>query len=380
MSTSTTRWLLNVHRWCGLIVSANLFVMALTGIILVYHDEIDQVLGVGAVTSQGPNRASLGDTIALARASQPGSHAVYLFADEASHPGVAFVGLSKTSRRLGEARPVAVDRRSGRVLPQLDLQGTFTNKVLKLHAELFMGSLGRLLIGLVALALLVSLTSGAIIYGPLMKRFAFGLLRRDRSRRTFLADLHKLLGATTFGWLLLVAATGLFLSLGSVVLQFYSATELAALGAPYRNDPIVEDLQTVDAAVDQAERAAKGPRWSIVSLPGSDLASPRHYGVLLKGGPGMQSRMLTLAMVDAKTPSSASVQDLPLYLKALLLSEPLHFGDYGGGPLKVIWVLFGLATLGLSGSGVWAFFTARGDRSAKRSSRILDEEGGVPAP
>ncbi len=109
------------------------------------------------------------------------------------HPGIAFVGLSKTSRKLDDAKPVGIDLHQGKVLAGLDFDGSFTGVVLKIHAELFAGPIGRLLVGLVALALLVSLTSGAIVYGPMMKRFAFGLLRRDRARRTFLADLHKLL-------------------------------------------------------------------------------------------------------------------------------------------------------------------------------------------
>lgn len=354
-------------------MSINLFVLALTGIILIFHEEIDSALGVVPAAQAGENRTSLAEAIALAKQGEPGAHPVFLFADEEEHPGVAFVGMSKTSRKLDDAKTVSVDLRRGQLLPTVDFDGSFTGVVFRLHAELLAGPIGRLLVGVVALALVISLVSGAVVYGPMMKRFAFGLLRRDRARRTFLADLHKLVGATTFGWLLLVTLTGLFLSLGSVALQYYSVTELAALGAPYAKEPIVEELGSVDEAIKTAESTAAGRSWSFVALPGSDLASPRHYTVLLKGGTGLQSRMLTLALVDAKQPSRGEAHELPLYLKVLLLSEPLHFGDYGGWPLKLVWTLFGVTTLVLSASGVWVFASGRGDRRARKRSQVIDD-------
>lgn len=197
------------------------------------------------------------------------------------------------------------------------------------------------------------------MYGPVMRKFVFGLVRRNKSRRTLYADLHKLLGAATLGWTFVVAGTGLVLSVGSLLLQYYSTTELAALGKPYATEAIVTDLDTIDRAVAQAERGEPGRHWSIVALPGSDLASPRHYTVLLQGGKGIEARVLTMALVDAKDPARSEAHQLPLYLRALLLSEPLHFGNYGGLGLKLIWTLFGLATLVLSASGVWSFWLGR---------------------
>jgi uncharacterized iron-regulated membrane protein len=44
---------------------------------------------------------------------------------------------------------------------------------------------------------------------------------------------------------------------------------------------------------------------------------------------------------------------LPWYLTALLVSQPLHFGDYGGMPMKVLWALLDLATILVLGSGVY---------------------------
>ena len=46
-------------------------------------------------------------------------------------------------------------------------------------------------------------------------------------------------------------------------------------------------------------------------------------------------------------------RDLPWYLTALLVSQPLHFGDYGGGWLQFLWALLDIATIFVLGSGLY---------------------------
>ena len=45
------------------------------------------------------------------------------------------------------------------------------------------------------------------------------------------------------------------------------------------------------------------------------------------------------------------------YLRALELSRPLHFGDYGGMPLKIIWVLLDLVAIAVLGSGLYLWLS-----------------------
>jgi uncharacterized iron-regulated membrane protein len=51
--------------------------------------------------------------------------------------------------------------------------------------------------------------------------------------------------------------------------------------------------------------------------------------------------------------------ELPWYLQALLLSQPLHFGDYGGMPMKILWTLLDLATIVVLGSGLYLWVKKR---------------------
>ena len=46
-------------------------------------------------------------------------------------------------------------------------------------------------------------------------------------------------------------------------------------------------------------------------------------------------------------------------MKALSLSQPLHFGDYGGLGLKIVWALLDLATIIILGSGLYLWLTKK---------------------
>jgi uncharacterized iron-regulated membrane protein len=50
---------------------------------------------------------------------------------------------------------------------------------------------------------------------------------------------------------------------------------------------------------------------------------------------------------------------MPWYLTALLLSQPLHFGDYGEMPLKILWALFDLLAIVVLISGLYLWWKKR---------------------
>lgn len=368
MSPTVTRRLLSIHRICGLIVSLNMLLFAITGAILIFHEELDS----GPQTTAGARSVTLARAVDIARATKPAAQAVFVFRDEEEYPGAIMVGLTEGSNKLADSKSVFVDAVSGKALAGIDPDSSFTAWVLRLHAQLLLGPGGAFLVGLIGLLLLVSLGTGVVIYGPMMKRFVFGTLRREHHLRTLVADLHKLLGVASFGWTLVVVATGTFLSIGSQLLQLYTMTELAALAKPYAAEAPVTSFESLDAAVDNAEHASGGRKWSLVALPGSDFSSPRHYAVLLKGEAGLDQRMLTMGLVDARDPSRVDHRQFPWYLRALLVSEPLHFGDYGGMPLKLLWLLFTVITAAMTVSGVWVTLAARRDRSARRRDEAID--------
>ena len=54
-----------------------------------------------------------------------------------------------------------------------------------------------------------------------------------------------------------------------------------------------------------------------------------------------------------------AVVEMPWYLRTLQVSRPLHFGDYGGMPLKIFWALLDLVTIAVLGSGLYLWLSRR---------------------
>ena len=74
-------------------------------------------------------------------------------------------------------------------------------------------------------------------------------------------------------------------------------------------------------------------------------------------------------LVDARTAQVTAAPQLPWYLTALLVSQPLHFGDYGGMPMKILWALLDIATIVVLGSGLYLWLRKGGRRPALQSTR-----------
>ncbi len=118
------------------------------------------------------------------------------------------------------------------------------------------------------------------------------------------------------------------------------------------------------------------PGMKIVSVvfPNEVLTSPRHYLVWMKGDAPVTSRLLTPAIVDAETGKLTVAKGLPWYLRALEVSRPLHFGDYGGMPLKIIWALFDAALIGVLVSGLYLWLSRRKRPVEEELNRLVTEE------
>ena len=73
----------------------------------------------------------------------------------------------------------------------------------------------------------------------------------------------------------------------------------------------------------------------------------------MNGNEAFSSRMYRPVLIDANTGQLTDAPVLPWYLKALLVSQPLHFGDYGGQAMKLLWALLDIATIILLGTGLY---------------------------
>jgi uncharacterized iron-regulated membrane protein len=119
--------------------------------------------------------------------------------------------------------------------------------------------------------------------------------------------------------------------------------------------------------------AAPGTRPQFVAFPGVRFSSNHHYAVWLKGATPATEQLLTPALIDAETGALSELRRMPWYMLALRLSQPLHFGDYGGLPLKLLWALLDLVAILVLGSGLYLWLARRRTPAEQRLSELAAE-------
>jgi uncharacterized iron-regulated membrane protein len=203
--------------------------------------------------------------------------------------------------------------------------------------------------------LLVAIVSGVVLYSPFMRKLDFGTVRREKRPRLKWLDLHNLLGVVTLVWLFVVGATGMINTWADLVIKYWQYDQLTTLLAPYKNEPVVAvgERGSVQRSYDAAMQHAPGNRLSFIAFPGTAFSSPHHTTFFLQGKEPFTSKLLQPVLVDAKTTEITAAPKLPWYLTALLVSQPLHFGDYGGMPMQILWALLDIATIIVLGSGLY---------------------------
>lgn len=235
--------------------------------------------------------------------------------------------------------------------------------VLKLHTDMFAGQAGKLFLGGMGLLFAVAIVSGVVLYGPFTRRQHFATIRETSSRRVFWLDWHNLTGVVTIMWALVVGLTGVVNTWAELMLDQWKSTELAAMVAPYAGKPPPAHLASLDDVVGQAIKTAPGMQVAFIAFPGTPFSSSHHFAAFMRGDTPLTARLLKPVLLDGETADVADSRALPLYLQALLISQPLHFGDYGGMPLKIVWATLDALTIIVIGSGFYLWWARRRRRA-----------------
>lgn len=362
-----------VHKWSSLVCTLFMLLLCLTGLPLIFSHEIDHLVGdeveMPALPAGTPH-VSLDRIVAAAEAHHPGLVPLYLFAGD-DDPDLWMAKMDTrvdTDERL--ARFAYVDARSAEILGEPNFGEGFMSVMYRLHVDLYAGLPGKLFLGAMGLLLLVALVSGVVLYAPFMRKLEFGTVRRQR-RQTRWLDLHNLIGIVTLVWALVVGFTGVINTWADLILQAWQRDQVAVLQSGGAQTLLAADSRlappadgSLQAALDRVMAAAPGMKADMIAFPGTLRATPDHFAVMLLGDTPLTSRMTRALLVDPANGEVLEAAGRPWYVTAFMLSEPLHFGDYGGLPLKILWGLLDLLTIIVLGSGLYLWWKKRSTTGA----------------
>ncbi|RMB08176.1 PepSY-associated TM helix domain-containing protein [Eilatimonas milleporae] len=354
------------HSVLGLSFAALIYVICLSGTILVMAHEIErwEYPAGPLVNTATPDQidAALANGYAYARENDK-LHDIFIETPRPDAPRLR-VRILDSERGIDETW---LARQDGTLMERHD--STVFRFLADLHIFLHMPrTIGLFIVGLIGVTLLSSILSGVLAH-PRIFRDAFSL-RWGGSRRLQEADLHNRLSVWGLPFHIAVSLTGALLGLSTLILGVlaYAAfdgdmekargtvagpaiAEDDTPAPPLRVGPtlhrlLAEHPQGRLLRVRVGHMATKGQAFEVqLTAPGHLTSSERYYF----DGAGND---LGMAGYADGTPGQQIIGAL----------GPLHFGWFGGLPVKLAYVLLGAALTVVTCSGVTIWIARRRDR------------------
>ncbi|MDA8019776.1 MAG: PepSY domain-containing protein [Thermoanaerobaculia bacterium] len=365
------------HRWFGLLASLWLILLAMTGSIIVFYDELDVLLSDQRVASPSGEKVPLQVALDAAEASRPGTYA--RFVDLANVPTetmrVFLADRADSASPLQHETHVFVDPYTGRIAGVREMDSWHIDRhhlmdfVYGLHLDLHLGGVAVWLLGLLGILWTLDHFVGAALAFPKLKRWSRSFkVRWDAggSRRVY--DLHRAGGLWFFPITLVLAFTGAYFNwydyFEGVASRVSAITPRYSWTASVLDSPLYDMPISLDGAVSAARTAADGAEVDMIAiLPAKGIYEARvfdHRDMDMYG-----RRMIA---VDGR--SGAILEDLHAADGTsadvfFAWQYPLHSGKGFGWPGRLAIFFAGLAVLGLNLTGIMIWWRKRRGRSSR---------------
>lgn len=255
--------MLTLHLWAGLLASAFLLVLGLTGSLLVYERGIDHALNRRLVDVQPATQPlPLGKLFTGLEKAHPGYHVTDMaFSRE---PDIAYQ-MYLNPGGDAEGFVMTVNQYNGRELGNASAANQFMNFVDGFHTHLLMEThreTGKLIVGVASILLLFLSCSGPVLW---WRRKLF-VVNWSAAPRRVNFDLHNMLGAFCSLFLFCFSLTGIALTWDESTSKFVNRVTRSD-GMPLTPDMPQPSPGAAPLGVDQILVAARA------ALPGAEIDS-----------------------------------------------------------------------------------------------------------
>ena len=361
------------HVWAGLTIGALFCLMSLSGSVLVLRPAIEDQLRPGWT----PKSAARPSQVLTEAARNIAIRWPSAKIASISFPVRTGLPIEFAIRTAAGPLRVFADARSGEVLGAFTL--SWLDWLTDLHHHLQVESIGKKIVGSIGIALFLSSLTGLMIWAIRPARWArlFGK-RTLASRPPTSFDWHRSVGVVGNVLLLFVSATGITIAFPQTIERLMGGP--VGPPPPRRMDRLAADPRA-HAALEQymaaANRAVRGGTVRQLRL----AASPDRPVTARLSTPGdLRLEGSTRVSLEAGTARVIAIErpeDLPLPNRIVQAATPLHYGEWGGTSVRILWFFIGLMPAVLFVSGIWMWW---GPVKARRSAVRRYSRGANTSP
>jgi uncharacterized iron-regulated membrane protein len=342
-----SRRLFTLHSWFGLLTGVFLLLLGLSGSVLVFRHELDHLANRQLLTVSPTGPSVPPGT--LARCYQtivrryPRLDGIAWLNPDAGPTDAYNFRLYLNDERLFtyDLGLISFDPYTGAILREgksADFTPSFIEWLLQFHFSFQLGVPGAALTAVFGLTMLVSLLTGAIIYRKMIGNVLLFKARVNRKNwRTISSDLHRIVGVWSLLFNVLIFFTGFWMNL------------FAFKGKSWQTETVPTRPNTLmsipaDSLYHKALQQMPDLQPTYVYLPTQPERKFRVNGPLINQwvlwGTG---NMVNLDQQTGQVTLVRRLSELPVGERLEATFFPLHVGNYGGWPVKFLYVLIGLS-------------------------------------
>ena len=333
------------HSVTGLITGIFILILSVSGSILVFQEEL--AFKPTIEWEEGKSMISLDSIFNSTRQQYPRAQISNCWLPSKEDPAYRFTIYDPSFKQAVAPLRLFVHPQTGILLTSRDGKAGLLNWFSGLHRSFHLGKTGEWLLGFFGLLFILNLLTGIALFRKSMG--AVLLFKKSAFQKN---NLHQLIGTYALLFNLLIAVTGTWMQRYIFKASFYQSSGWKNVVKP--TPALAYNLANAFGSVKQQH---PGFTAALVYFPQSPSGSTTIYGARSNNSFIHSKTMADYIGLDSagKISYTGFVTEIPAADRYDIINAQLHFGQYGGLPVKIVYSVLGLAggLLSITGFLMW---------------------------
>lgn len=352
----SSRLAFSMHSWLGLITGVFLLLLGISGSALVFMKEIDHLVNADLLRVEPTEKIlSLDHIYRKIGSDHPNLAGIAWVNPDAAADEAYEFRLYQNDGKIStyDLRMISINPYSGKILREGNLKNLstgFMHWLFQFHWSFQLGLPGLLMATIFGITMLLSIITGLVIFRKYVwKVLLFKVKIRTNNWRTISSSLHRVVGVWALVFNVVIFFTGFWMNKFSLDREYWNGQTVSAPANTMSSQSIDKMLKTAKARMpDLIIKNVYLP-----TQPGKNFrvrGTVQGQSSIFDGINAVSINQITGAVTDITRLSEKGISEK---LEATFF--PLHVGNFGGFPIKVLYVLIGImpGLLSITGALLW---------------------------
>ncbi|TMI69372.1 MAG: PepSY domain-containing protein [Bacteroidetes bacterium] len=336
-----------IHSVAGLLSGLFILIMSLSGAALVFRDELNRLEYPPEILRANSPVIAIDSCYNNLKKEFPGAEVSSCRLAPNNRLSFLFTIYDSSYKNGREALKVFVQPQNGSIQKTEGADVSFVNRLGRLHSSLFLGKKGEWLLGFFSVVFLISILTGLVQY----RRNAWAVLsfRKKFFRR---GNLHQCIGVWALIFNLMIGITGFWMQRYVFKKEFYGTTSYTQV---LKSSPSL--FFPLDSSLMNLKMKYPGFTPHVIYFAQSKKGSTAIYGSRSSNSFIHSKDFADAIFLDSSglVSFTAFVNEVDASNRYDIINAQVHYGQYGGLPVKIIYFVFGLTggLLSITGFLLW---------------------------